>query len=466
MRKAALTILSLMILLPVLVGQDYYTLRKQTRISTGMNEAAAIPYEDGVVYITESTSVGASSPTDAQGRRLFTVFQYKEGGQKRPFADLLVTQRHDGPVSFSGDYRTMVFSQQRPSSANRNYDPLGLYFAENVDGQWTNIRPYEHNDDFAWLFAPSLSRDGQTLFFAANFEDAIGGYDLYRSTLRGGAWSEPENLGPAVNTRGNELYPFIHPSGKLYFSSDGHDNNVAGYDLFQTAFINGRWEKARKLPSPPFNSLSDDYHVYFSDDFKSGYLTSNRQSGSKEIFTFSVDIPDFESPQPIKKTYYKYKIYDPKLDTVDNTLFRYSWVINDTLEIPGHEVIYRFPGPGTYVCKMNVYDLQLDTLMVGQTKTLNINLNEQAVITCPDTIPVNTPVVFDGSDSYLPGFNVGRYLWEFGDGTYGEGVRVTHTFYYPGKYRVILGVEERKLNRRQEPQIKENFREVLVIASD
>jgi len=133
MKKAILTISVLLILLPLAVGQDYYRVRKHTRISTGMDEAAAVPYEDGVVYITESTSVGASSPTDANGRRLFTIFQYKEGGQKRPFIDALVSQRHEGPVSFSGDFNTMVFAQQRPSGTNRDYDPLGLYFADRVD---------------------------------------------------------------------------------------------------------------------------------------------------------------------------------------------------------------------------------------------------------------------------------------------------------------------------------------------
>ncbi|MCK5138157.1 MAG: PKD domain-containing protein [Bacteroidales bacterium] len=464
MRKVALIILSLMLLLPVLVGQDYYNVRKHTRISTGMNEAAAVPYVDGVVYITESTSVGFSSPKDSEGRRLFTIFQYKEkGGQKRPFSDALVTQRHDGPASFAGDYKTMVFSQQRSSGANRDFDPLGLYFAENVDGEWLNIRDFEYNDDFAWLFSPALSHDGRTLFFAANLPDAIGGFDIYRSELKGGIWTKPENLGPAVNTKGNELYPFFHSSGKLYFSSEGHDNSKAGFDLYQTVYYSGAWSQVVKL-SPPFNSLSDDYHVYFSEDFKSGYLTSNRRGGSKDIFTFETDIPVFESPEPIKKTYYKYKIFDRKLDTVDTNLFRYSWVINDTLEIPGHEIIYQFPEPGIYICKLNVFDLQLDTLLKGQTsKTLTIRLNEQAVITCPDTIMVNTPMEFDGSNSYLPDFNVGRYLWEFGDGSYGEGIRVDHTYQYPGRYRIILGVEERKKNRRHEPEVRSNFRDVLVV---
>lgn len=467
MKRAATAIGSLLLLLTMVSGQDYYKVRKMNRISTGLDEAAAVPYKEGVVYITESTSVGASSPRDPEGRRLFTMFYYREkSGQKGPFINALVTPRHDGPVSFSGDFKTMVFSQQRPSGVNRNYDPLGLYFAENVDGEWVNIRPFEYNDPFTWFFSPALSKDGRTLFFAADYKDAIGGFDIYTSTRKGDVWSKPENLGPGVNTDGNELYPFIHSSGRLYFSSDGHDNNVGGYDLFQSALIKGIWTKAIKLSSP-FNSLSNDYHIYFEDDFKSGYLTSEKGGGSKDIYFFSTDIPSFDSPQPIRKTYYKYRIYDRKLDTVDTALFRYSWVINDTLEVPGYDIIYKFPEPGVYRLKLNVYDIELDTLLKPQTfKTLVIKLNEQAVITCPDSARVNEQVEFDGSESYLPGFNAGRYLWEFGDGTYGQGIRVTHTYIYPGRYRVILGVEERKKNRKDKPDTRVNFRDIVVIAPE
>jgi len=466
MRKLLLVILSFVFMLPQLGAQDYYKLRKNTRISTGMDEAAAVPYEDGVVYITESTSVGISSPTDAQGRRLFTMFQYKKNtGQKKQFIEALSTQRHEGPVSFTADFKTMVFSQQRPSGANRDSDPLGLYFADNTGGNWVNIREFIYNDDQAWLFSPAFSPDGRTLFFAANFSGGEGGFDLYQSQLNGKAWSKPVNLGPAVNSPGNELYPFIHESGRLSFSSDGHDNSKTGYDLFETFYSDGEWMRAIKL-SPPFNSRYNDYHVWFSEDLKSGYLTSDRQGGSKDIFEFETDIPSMDSvAAPIKKTYYKYRIYDRKLDTVDPSLFRYSWVINDTLEVPGHEIIYKFPKPGTYVCKLNVFDIQLDTLVEGQTvKTLRIRLNEQAVIICPDTIRVNTPVEFDGSQTYLPGFDVGRYVWDFGDGKFGQGETVQHTYNYPGRAKVILGVEERKRNRRHEPKVRANFADVIVVS--
>ncbi|PID91204.1 MAG: hypothetical protein CSA96_09605 [Bacteroidetes bacterium] len=455
----------LLFALLLLQGQDYYKLRKHTRISSTMNEAAAVPLGDEIVYITESSSVGISSPRDREGRRLFTIFRYKEGGGKRPFVDEIVSQAHEGPVSFSGDGQTMVFSQQRPSAGNRGIDPLGLYFAERSGEHWTNIRAYEHNDDRAWYFSPALSADGQTLFFAANLPDTIGGFDIYVSRFEKGHWTKPENLGPAVNTKGQELYPCVHSSGRLYFSTNGRGNRRDGFDLYETAEVEGVWSRPSRLAAP-FNSRRNDYHVYFMPDFKSGYLTSDRAGGSKDIFSFGTDIPSFDSPKPIKKTYYKYRISDRKLDTVNTELFRYSWVINDTLEVPGHEIVYRFPKPGTYHLKLNVFDIQLDTLLEPLTfKTLTIRLNEQAVITCPDTVRVGQEVAFSARETHLPGFNIGRYLWEFGDGYFGEGMDVSHRFLYPGSFRVILGVQERQVNRRQELQTRENFREIVVLPS-
>jgi PKD repeat protein len=72
-------------------------------------------------------------------------------------------------------------------------------------------------------------------------------------------------------------------------------------------------------------------------------------------------------------------------------------------------------------------------------------------------------VTFDGTETFLPDFNIGRMVWDFGDGRYGQGEVVEHTYLYPGSYRVILGVEERKRNRRDEPEVKSNFRDILVV---
>jgi hypothetical protein len=462
MKRVLLLIWTPLVLLLPAAAQDYYKVSKHSRISTGLDETAAIPYEDGIVYTTQSTSVGASSPTDAQRRKLFTIFYLTKSGQKKPFREELVSQKHEGTVSFSGDNNTMVFCQQRFSAGSR-VDPLGLYFAErNEAGEWVNDRPFEFNTPEAWLFSPSLSQDGRILYFAANFPDSHGGFDIYRSELKGGGWTKPENLGPNVNSTGHELYPFTHPQGRLYFSSDGRDSDKGRYDIFMTANVEGEWAEAIKLGTP-INSLSDDYQIWFSEDFKGGYMTSNRRSRSKEIFEISTDIPEFESPEPIKKTYYKWRIFDRNLDTVDTELFSYSWVINDTLEIPGHEIIYEFPDTGTYKVDFHVYDKQLDTLLVPMSRNWPIKLTEQAVIECPDTITTGIEVAFDGTNSYLPGFDDNTYLWDFGDGSYGQGKLVAYTYLYPGKYRVTLGVQERKRNRKDEPEMRSNFKDVIVI---
>lgn len=463
MKGAILSIGTLLLLLLSASGQDYYKVTKHTRISTGLDELAAIPYEEGIVYTTQSASVGASSPTDAQGRKLFTIFYLSKNGQKKPFREELVSQKHEGTVSFSGDYKTMVFCQQRPASGSR-VDPLGLYFAEkNEAGHWVNERAFEFNTPEAWLFSPALSEDGKTLFFAANFSDSKGGFDIYRSELKGGVWTTPENLGREINSEGHELYPFIHPLGRLYFSSDGRDDDKGGFDIFMTAHVEGKWAEAIKVGNP-INSLSNEYQIWFSEDFKEGYLTSNRRSRSKEIFQIRTDIPELSSPKPIKKTHYKFLIRDRKLDTVNTELFRYSWLINDTLEIPGHEVIYEFPDTGTYHLTLHVFDLQLDTLLEPTTfQVLPIKMAEQAVIECPDTITAGVEVAFDGTNSYLPGFDDNAYIWDFGDGSYGQGKLVAYTYLYPGKYRVTLGVQERKRNRRDTPAMRSNYKDVVVV---
>ncbi len=466
MKRALILIWSLFVLMPLAWGQDYYKVRKHSRISTGRNEAAVVPFEDGLVYITESNSVGLSSPTDSEGRKLYTIYYWNGSGKIEQFRPELVSKDHEGPVSFSGDLRTMVFCQRRPVEGQR-IAPLQIFFADrDENGQWVNEREFEFNDPIAWLFAPSLSYDGRTLYFAANYEGGLGGFDIYRSKYRGGAWTNPENLGPRVNSEGNELYPFIHPKGKLYFSTDGRGNGRSGFDLFETTEIAGLWYEAIRLESP-LNTLSDDYHVWFSEDFKKGYLTSNRRSRSKEIWELRTEIPVLEGARAIKKTHYKFMLRDPKLDSVDTRLFRYSWMINDTLELAGHQPIYEFPDTGNYYCTMRIFDIQLDTFRINETvQTLNIKLHKQAVITCPDTVTVGSPVTFDASKTFLPGFNAFKYIWEFGDGFYGDGMEVTtHTYLYPGRYRVKLGVQERPKNRKDNPAIHSSYKNVVVVES-
>lgn len=194
MKRKALLILFLFPQFTLLIGQDSIIVRKHLRVSTNLEELAAVEYgEDIVVYMSQVASVGISSPVDNKGRKLFTVFQCSKSGTKKPFNKNIFSVYNEGPVSFTSDFKSMVFSQQRPG-VNKNEFVTGLFFSKFINGKWSNISPYEYNDPSARLFSPSFSTDGNTLFFSADFEGEYGGFDLYFSELIDGSWTPPKNL--------------------------------------------------------------------------------------------------------------------------------------------------------------------------------------------------------------------------------------------------------------------------------
>lgn len=112
--------------------------------------------------------------------------------------------------------------------------------------------------------------------------------DLYVSYLEGSGWSEPINLGPEINTEGDEVFPWLAPDGTLYFASDGH-TGLGGLDVYSSKAYKGRWRPLENLGSP-INSRFDDF-AYMQDDSSgiSGYFSSNRDSavGATDIFFFT-----------------------------------------------------------------------------------------------------------------------------------------------------------------------------------
>jgi outer membrane protein OmpA-like peptidoglycan-associated protein len=137
------------------------------------------------------------------------------------------------------------------------------------------------NDDNIIVCHPTITPDGQSLYFAANFSDSRGGLDIYVSHYNKGQWSTPENLGDKINSINNENFPFYHHSGILYFASN-RPQGLGGMDIYQAASadIDGQivWEAATNL-GEPYNSSKDDFGLITNFDKSSGYLSSNRSGG-------------------------------------------------------------------------------------------------------------------------------------------------------------------------------------------
>ena len=176
-----------------------------------------------------------------------------------------------------------------------------IYYSEFKGGSWSELKSIGNhiNGRYTWEGQPSISADRKTLYFAsARGEDNYGGMDLYKTELQeDGSWVPAINLGPAINTSGNEKSPFMHSdSYTLYFSSDGHPG-VGGQDVFFTRMNEfGKFDPPVNL-GVPINTKDDEHGFMVSTDGKYGYFSSNLEQNGLDIFYF--DLPVEARPEEV-----------------------------------------------------------------------------------------------------------------------------------------------------------------------
>ena len=202
-------------------------------------------------------------------------------------ANLLDANANEGTPAFSKDGNTMVFARGNSGKSKDPSPDVDLYISTKRDGNWSTPERLAIWDSIGWDGSPAFSRDGKTLYFSSNRRGGKGGLDLYRAPMdNSGRFGRPINLGSTINTRGNELFPYVSEDGKLYFSSDGHPS-LGGLDLF-VASRSGDEIQIEHL-GVPINSVGDDFGLFLADSTQ-GYFSSNRVGGKGDD-----DIYYFES---------------------------------------------------------------------------------------------------------------------------------------------------------------------------
>ncbi len=198
---------------------------------------------------------------------------------------------NEGGASLSADNRYMFFTICKNDGGDQlNCD---LFYTVFQNGAWSEIKnagPNINGKD-TWESQPSLSSDGRTLYFASNRVGGLGGIDIWKSTKDAkGNWGAPENLGPRINTEGNEKSPFFHSDGQtLYFSSTGH-LGYGGYDIYLSKLSKDTgWVKPRNI-GYPINSERDDLGFFVSTDGKYGYFASDKLKGNGgwDVYSFEL----------------------------------------------------------------------------------------------------------------------------------------------------------------------------------
>ncbi|NID12807.1 OmpA family protein [Fibrivirga algicola] len=214
--------------------------------------------------------------------------------ESEQFSQSLNSKYHEGPATFSADGTRVIFTRNNynngQSAASKDgVNKLKLYTARQVNGIWVDIEEMPFNNDEYSTGHPALSRDNQRLYFASDMPGGFGGTDIYVSKWEGTRWSAPVNMGAEVNSKGNELFPFVDEKGNLYLASDGLPG-LGDLDMFYVELTpDGKATKNIRNLGEPLNSAKDDFGIVTDGDRKSGYFSSNRKNGGSDddIYRFS-----------------------------------------------------------------------------------------------------------------------------------------------------------------------------------
>ncbi len=195
----------------------------------------------------------------------------------------------EGACSFSPDQREMYYTMCSTDPSYPRY--AKLMKANRSDASWGKGNDVSLTKDTLSSYAhPAISPDGEWLYFCSDMPGGEGGLDLWRVRITSGGYGGVENLGPIINTPGDEMFPTFRPNGDLYFSSDGH-SGLGGLDIF-IAQVNehGRWQLEH--PGYPLNSQGDDFGMTFEGPHNRGYFCSNRGDGRGWDHIFSFEKPE------------------------------------------------------------------------------------------------------------------------------------------------------------------------------
>jgi outer membrane protein OmpA-like peptidoglycan-associated protein len=238
----------------------------------------------GKTYITSDRSSGKGRQDLFYANAELGSITHNSHVQVQSLAELN-TPENEGTMTFTPDGLTMIFAAGNRDDAAGSSD---LYQADLIHGIWSNVRNLTALNTEHWESQPSLASDGKTLYFVSDRDGGFGGQDIYVSTRVGDNWTAPQNLGPVINTQGNEATPFIAADGRtLYYSSNGRPG-LGGYDVYVTHNVGGLWD-APINAGTPINTIHDDLFYSVQLGTQHAFVSSDRDSTMGELDIFAVE---------------------------------------------------------------------------------------------------------------------------------------------------------------------------------
>lgn len=341
--------------------------------NSGRADYAPVLYRNGQIVFSSDRSQATGDDIYAwTGNKFSDLFVYDpQTREVQNFSEQLNSEQNEGTAAFNADFTEIIFSR---CFGEERFDDqyCKLMISKRQGDQWSKPDMLPFVEPGINYGHPSLSADGNTLYFSCNHPDGWGGFDIYEVQRTNGQWGEPQIMSRSINTPGNEQFPFIHED-TLYFASNGH-TGMGGLDIFRTYRLpNGTWAPVYNLKAP-INSGHDDFAMIIlppSDDpniLAQGYFSSNRPGGSggDDIYRFTRRIPE-EPVEPVAS-----------IDPADYKIFLEVYVLEKIFQVaddPNTPVLARKPIPNARV-EMTVGD-KTRQLKTNDNGVLELKLDDQ-----------------------------------------------------------------------------------------
>ncbi|MFN8700286.1 MAG: OmpA family protein [Flavobacteriales bacterium] len=404
------------------VAQSYEVSRAQ--FNGSQDDFCAMRRSDSsLVWVTNRRTDGLGVYMDANDKTTSNLFTLSPGSKVALSLSAAINSiSNEGPFCFGPGEKEIFFTgtvQEKGKTPNK----LGIFHSRMESGQWTEpvMLPLQTAYGLVHAAHPSLSADGNRLYFSASLPGAIGNSDIYYSDRSGGIWSNPVRLGEPVNTPGNEAFPFIHASGVLYFSTNHHSGGK-DYDIFSLD-LNDQEASVKRLPEP-MNSKRNDYGYWSNARDEAGFISSDREGMRDRVYEFKFVYPVFVDCSESTEMDLCYRISETEIVPVDSLPFRFEWEFGDGTFGRGLSNKHCFPKEGLYHLALNIYDTITNTVFARVSES-DLLIEKPLAPYIRQEDRGNGVWDLTGRTEYLEGFVPTDFFWKIGPQRHERGEQVT-----------------------------------------
>ena len=297
-------------------------------------------YNDGLVFVSSRSKKGSLKRNYSRDNSKFLNLYYTEGligstiwTEPVKLPGQINDKYHQGPASFFNNGTEVIYTSNDSKATDASVNNLRLYHASysETSSKWkvTGQLPISHENYSTGH--PTIDEDNQVLYFVSDKPGGQGGTDIYKVHFDGSEWGNPVNLGPEINTPGDEMFPYLDGQHRLYFSSNGH-GGLGGLDIFYVDLD----DPVRQVFNPgfPINSPRDDYGIIVDDESGDGFFSSER-GGQTNLYQFR------ETGHLLKVL-----VYDDSLNPLPTRVSVHSSQSTESTDIAGGEYAAFVLSPG------------------------------------------------------------------------------------------------------------------------